>query len=377
MEYLIPDISSRNHISDPANIYEIDLVRQWLNISPGTIIETTNFDKITIINTGSSNRHEGPDIQNATIIINEKIVNGPIEIHICTSDWYKHKHHENPLYGSVILHVVQKLNKGILAPTIPTILLKSCINHSNRCSLNNINKSSQLFDTIMHYSHNRWLDKINSYNGYHENQNQLEKLLISSSFKILGADGNKKQLINLVNNLNYKKLLYLTMHEGKKYLWDTSLQLKLNWVKRGIRPAQQPQNRMQLAFELVLFFSNLDINLLPSFSKVKSLIASYLPSASGKGIQTELLGNIIIPFYAARALYLNKIKDYQNYYEIWNKFKLSITYHKYAKRYKTILPATQLKSFSLLQGLIAIDDNWCSKNLCHLCPLKEKYYVTS
>jgi len=377
MEYLLPNISSKSHVYEPADLYEIDLVRQWLNISPGTIIKTINFDKITVINTGSRNKHEGPDIKNATIIINGKIVNGQIEIHICTSDWYKHKHHKNPLYESVILHVVRTLNKGMVAPIIPTILLKPCINHSNRCSLNNINKSSQLFNTIMYFSYNRWLAKINSFNGYHENRNQLQKLLISSSFKILGVGGNEKQFINLANNLNYKKLLYLTMQEGEKYLWEKSLQLKLNWVKSGIRPAQQPQNRMRLAMELVLFFSNYDINLLPSFSKVKSLIASYLPSASGKGIQTELLGNIIIPFYAARALYLNKISDFQNYYEIWKKLKLSITYQKFVKRYKTILPTTQLKSFSLQQGLIAIDNNWCSKNLCHLCPLKEKYYVTS
>ena len=94
-------------------------------------------------------------------------------------------------------------------------------------------------------------------------------------------------------------------------------------------------------------------------------------------ICAELFCNIIIPFYAARALYLNNIEDYQNYYEIWNYLKLPIAYRKFAKRFGTILQSTQLKSFSLLQGLIEINNNWCSKNLCYLCPLKEKNYAVS
>ncbi|MBU0528987.1 DUF2851 family protein [bacterium] len=377
MEYLSSNISYRYHVSEPANLYEIDLVKQWLNISPGTTINTINAGKIIVINAGMHNKHEGPDINDAILIINDRVVKGPVECHICTSDWYKHGHNENPAYQSVILHVVRKLNKRIVAPTIPTILLKPGIYNSNWCSLNNINKSPYLVDIILHYGNNRWLEKINSYNGYHDSQKQLIKLLISRSFKILGVGGNEKQFTELANNINYEKFQCLTMQEGEKYLWDAGILLKIGWVKRGIRPAQQPQNRMKLATELIHYFSNCDFDRLPRASKVKILFATDCPSAAGIGIQTEMLGNILIPFYAARALYLNKIEDYQNYYESWNHLKLSNTYNKYRKRYRAILHSTQLKSFSTLQGLIEIDNNWCSKNLCHICPLKTKNYVVS
>ena len=377
MEYLLPDISSRNHISEPDNLYEIDLVRQWFNISPGTIIETTNSGKITVINAGLHNKREGPDIKEAILIINDKVVKGPVECHICTSDWYKHGHHKNPEYQSVILHVVRKMTDGFKTLTIPTILLNFSINYSNRCSLNNINKNPHLVDVIFQNSNNRWLDKINIYNSYHDNQKQLITILINNSFRILGAGGNEQQFMDLANNINYKKFQYLTLQEGEKYLWDTSLQLKIQWVKRGIRPAQQPQNRMQIAAELTHYFLNLDFNRAPNFCCVKTLFAKDLPSASGIGIQTELLGNIIIPFYAARALYLNKIVDYQKYYEIWNCLKLPNAYCKFAKRFGTVLQSKKLNSFSTLQGLIAIDNNWCNKNLCHLCLLKEKNYADS
>lgn len=377
MDYLLHNLSNRNNVSEPANLYEIDLVKQWLNILPGTKINTINSGNIIIINAGKRNKHEGPDIQDAILIINDKVLNGPVECHICTSDWYKHKHHQNPAYQPVILHVVRKLNDGIITPTIPTVLLKFVINYSNECSLNNIYEGSHLINTILHYSYNRWLDKINIYNGYHSNQKQLNKLLIINSFRILGAGGNKVQFVKLANSIDYEKFRYLNLEESEKYLWETGLQLQINWVKRGIRPVQQPKNRMKLAVELIHYFSNLDVNKRPSFTKESILGATDFPIVMGIGIQTELLGNVIIPFYAARALYLNKIEDYQNYYEIWNCLKLPNVYRKFAKRFGTIIQSSQLKSFSILQGLIAIDNNWCHKKLCHICPLKKKNYVVS
>jgi hypothetical protein len=377
MEYLLPDNSPRYRTSEPINLYEIDLVRQWLNISPGTIIETINSGKITVINAGFRNKHEGPDIKNAILLIKEKVVNGPIECHISTSDWCNHRHHQNPTYDSVILHVVRKVNKGILKPVIPTILIRPNNYCSNECSLNNFNKSSNLYSTILHNTHMRWLDKINVYNGHHDNQENLIKLLIQNSFKILGAGGNENHLVKLAKNINFEKFQSLNMHESEKYLWNINERLKINWVKRGIRPAQQPQNRMKLAIELVKLLSNINFNTLPSLNKIKSLVAKDLSSDAGKGIQTELLGNIFIPFYAARALYLYKTEDYQKYYEIWTNLKLPNSYRKFEKRFDTILLSKQLKIFSVLQGLIALDKSWCTNNLCNLCPLKEKNYVNS
>ena len=377
MDYLLPNIYCGHNVAEPNKYYEIDLVKQWLNLSAGTTLDTENSGKITIINTGILNKHEGPDIKGAILIINDKIVRGPVECHICTSDWYRHNHQNNPNYQSVILHIVRKINDGNITPAIPTVLLKSDIYFSNGCSLNSYNKSIYLLDTIIHYSHNRWLDNINIYNGYHENRDRIIKILINNSFGILGAGGNKKQFIRLSNSIDYKKFLCLSLQESEKYLWETSLQLNINWVKRGIRPAQQPQYRMKLATEIIHYYYNLNIDKLPNLKNIISSLIAACSGANGKGIQTELLGNVIIPFFAVRALYLNKIEHYQNYYKIWNCLKLPNAYRIFAERFGTILQLTQLKSFSILQGLIAINTDFCSKNLCHLCPLKEKNYDIS
>ena len=158
---------------------------------------------------------------------------------------------------------------------------------------------------------------------------------------------------------------------------ETENQLGIIWVKRGIRPAQQPQNRMKLAAELVYYFKNLDFSKLPRCNNIVKSIVKECPSASGAGIQTELLGNVFIPFYAARALYFKRILDYQKYYDYWTNLKIPNIYRKFEKRFGKIISSKKLKSYSTLQGLIEIDRNWCTKNMCHLCPLKKQNYVNS
>ncbi|MEI5617399.1 DUF2851 family protein, partial [Streptomyces brasiliscabiei] len=49
---------------------------------------------------------------------------GNIEIHVKASDWYKHKHQEDPLYQPIILHVVWENNciiKTIQGLVIPCL----------------------------------------------------------------------------------------------------------------------------------------------------------------------------------------------------------------------------------------------------------------
>jgi hypothetical protein len=64
---------------------------------------------IEVISTGELNTDSGPDFFNARIKLGEIVLAGNIEIHINASDWYRHGHHHNKAYDSVILQLV--LNK--------------------------------------------------------------------------------------------------------------------------------------------------------------------------------------------------------------------------------------------------------------------------
>lgn len=61
---------------------------------------------IQILKRGLHNSNAGPDFLNARIQIGSMIWCGDVEIHVNSSDWYAHKHHEDENYDTVILHVV-------------------------------------------------------------------------------------------------------------------------------------------------------------------------------------------------------------------------------------------------------------------------------
>ncbi|MCB0502119.1 MAG: DUF2851 family protein [Bacteroidetes bacterium] len=87
-------------------------------------------EKISIIHPGFNNHHDGPDFLNAKIRIGSTIWNGHVEIHVDGIDWYRHRHHYDPNYANVILHVVYRngqLTNNIGGHEIPTLELGGLI----------------------------------------------------------------------------------------------------------------------------------------------------------------------------------------------------------------------------------------------------------
>ena len=83
-------------------------------------------DSVEIISTGIHNTDSGPDFLNARIKINNTLWAGNVEIHTVSDNWEKHKHHKDPAYNNVILHVVGSYIKPAIRQNggqIPTIVL--------------------------------------------------------------------------------------------------------------------------------------------------------------------------------------------------------------------------------------------------------------
>ena len=74
---------------------------------------TTDGKPIEVVSVGQYNIHAGPDFSNAHIRIDGQDWVGNIEIHVCASDWYKHRHHMDAAYDNTILHVVAKADKEV------------------------------------------------------------------------------------------------------------------------------------------------------------------------------------------------------------------------------------------------------------------------
>lgn len=101
----------------------VERLLQWawnqrILLSKGSQTETS----IKVLYAGDWNQDApGPDFQNAILEFDGLTWYGSIEIHIKASDWYRHKHHTDPNYHNVILHVVAYNDKPVLIEGIPLI----------------------------------------------------------------------------------------------------------------------------------------------------------------------------------------------------------------------------------------------------------------
>jgi hypothetical protein len=76
-------------------------------------LKSTSGDRLEVIRSGQHNCHAGPDFSNAKIRIGDTVWVGNVEIHIRSSDWYRHQHQLDMAYDNVILHVVANHDQSI------------------------------------------------------------------------------------------------------------------------------------------------------------------------------------------------------------------------------------------------------------------------
>ena len=69
-------------------------------------LKTIENEHIKVISPGIHNHNAGPDFSDVRLRIGEALWAGNVEIHVNSSDWYRHGHQHDPAYDNVVLHVV-------------------------------------------------------------------------------------------------------------------------------------------------------------------------------------------------------------------------------------------------------------------------------
>ena len=99
----------------------------------GRFFVTSKGETVEVIEHGRLNTNAGPDFLEAKIKFDGKIWAGPIEFHVKSSDWIKHKHQFDSAYNNVIAHFVYENDLAIFTNQfeLPTIELKNFINNEH------------------------------------------------------------------------------------------------------------------------------------------------------------------------------------------------------------------------------------------------------
>ncbi len=100
-------------------------------------LQTTSVMALVVVKPGQENQYSGPDFFNAHIQIDNTLWLGNVELHVRSSDWFRHKHQTNEKYDNVVLHVVWDDDVPVfdssqqLMPTLRLAQLAWLFNHKS------------------------------------------------------------------------------------------------------------------------------------------------------------------------------------------------------------------------------------------------------
>ena len=233
---------------------------------------------IEILNVGIYNAFQaGPDFKHGSILLNGIVFYGQIEMHVKSSDWYKHKHHKDVQYNNVILHVVYEHDQDVIQDgvKIPTIELKSLIDKTHYAQFSKKQFSRSTFPCE---------HEINEQDRFYLNSMKIEAITLKLNQKLLLIDDlnveseedvlynlmgltfsmsvNKDAFIHLMNNVSYHSIRNLSAQKKIQLILSESgiLQHDKNssqefWHFKGSRPSSFPTIRVNQFAILVAHFS--------------------------------------------------------------------------------------------------------------------------
>ena len=177
---------------------------------------------IEILEFGELNTNAGPDFLDAKIKYDAMIWTGAIEFHVNASDWYKHKHQNDPAYGNVIAHFVLFNDKQVFINKfeVPTVELNSKIDTIHYEKYKNLlnskakilckselkNISPEIIAQQLAESLNQrlWQRSIKIITNLEENNGDLQKAYFFSLARTFGGTVNQIPFEQLVDRLNLK-----------------------------------------------------------------------------------------------------------------------------------------------------------------------------
>lgn len=238
-------------------------------------LQSTRGEAIEILHPGTSNPTDGPDFLNASLIIGSLRWYGDVEIHWQESDWSRHRHHRDPNYNRVVLHLVYKPVRKLTAMredgTAPaTAVLKPLLKQPLRSFLDGYHSprqlpcaghfsyiSQQAFEKQIEKSHAEYFEqKTNDLLQFYDASLPLsiawKKMLAVALFDGLGITHNRLAMQRLCNKL-YPKLHAIStagecIREAHRIAdLQGNTDSTFGWNHKGCRPANHPALRISQA----------------------------------------------------------------------------------------------------------------------------------
>jgi hypothetical protein len=346
--------------------------------------------KIQILSFGIRNDDlAGPDFFYGKVSYDGITHFGMIEIHVKSSDWYRHGHQTDPRYNNVILHVVYEYDKPVIQNgiEIPTIEIKPFIEkwHYLKFQQGRLESLPIICRNQLHTIPSIHLESMKSRALIDKLSQKVEHIrrivglgpidilygLITLAF---GTDRNKNGFERILQLLPKERVFHGVKLRKRVYASAANAILSeyrntSEWNYKGLRPQGKPDIRLD---QLILTLDSLDIDQMALISSINQLEKECFGFVKRLNLtlfmKDQLLINAIVPFIWSRGI---QLKD-ERYKElaIETLEKIRPEDNKVIRQWKK--QGVQPKNAYDSQALLGLFRNHCSRKKCLSCGIGMK-----
>ena len=371
--------------------------------------QTTDGRTVEILSVGEHNRDAGPDYSHARVRINGREWIGNIEIHVCSSDWIKHRHHLDKAYDNVILHVVRTADKPVYNSRGELVTQCELQYPGDKDYLTGLFAAAQQMDSavarigcaeqLLHdpglltdgwrktllrkrleckqasimrlleitkgsWEHALYISLARNF-GFHTNSLPFEQLAINTPLSYLQKHRNS--LFQLTALLMGQANLIDEPAMQKEYDF---LRIKFNltpmdgsvWKHGRLRPQNSPELRIRQFAQLLYQSENLLSKILDT-SDLKDLEQLFMVDKMGKSSIDILLINTVIPYKYAYALYKNNPAEAEEAMKLMEH--IAPENNTVIRQWRVLGQA--IRNAADTQALLHLYQNYCQHHECINC----------
>ncbi len=384
--------------------------------------KTTDGRTVEILSVGEHNHDAGPDYSHARVRIGAREWIGNIEIHVCSSEWQRHKHHLDKAYDTVILHVVRTADKPVYnsrGELIPQCELQY---PSDKDYISGLFQAAQQMDSAVgrigcaeqllrepglltegwrrtllrkrfeckrasierlleitkgSWEHALYISLARNF-GFHTNSVPFEELAINTPLSYLQKHRNN--LFQLTALLMGQAGFIEDAHMAKEYDF---LRTKFNltpldasvWKHARLRPQNSPELRIR-QFAQLLYQSEALLSKILDIEDIKELVRLFALNIEtgiaplGRSSINILLINTVLPYKYAYALKRNRTEQAEEMLALMEQ--IAPENNTIIRQWRVL--GQQINNAADTQALLHLYQNYCQHHECINCEVGYKIF---
>ncbi len=381
------------------------LQKMWVNILWKQPLTTLDGEAVQVLSPGIWNHHEGPDFRDAMIFIGEKMKEGDVEIHYGNGDWYRHGHHTDPGYDRVILHLIFNSidgNKRVLnskGEGIPVCLIDYSVldifEPEPVCKPDYMSPD-KFFSILKKMGFERFKIKTD-YIRRQSDRFNFDLMCWWGLFQMSGLKANRSAFNRIFLDFPWEEYFKGNMKKNHippliQYISGLDLGFDhiqfadynksegLLWLKMGIRPPSRPENRLRWLSVFLeqkyghsLFGELLTVSQGGKQTKVfwKDFFRTNSKYCREPGVDLSVemgINALMSVVIASFEPHNEKIETYMNEMASLTVNEYRISSHFY-NRHAIDKNNPLRRKWIHQQGILYINERFCSQDLSELCPL--------